>query len=146
MTKEVCGPDPETEKNMILETIVRDKRIRLAEHKARIPETDMRALAEDALKAHEFEDDLFYRNMSKPGISIIGEFKQASPSLGRIESKIDLMERIDEYNECVDAISCLTEPCWFRGSLDILREIRQAVSLPFSIFADVPVRGTIRSG
>ena len=130
MTKEVCDPDPETEKNMILETIVRDKRIRLAEHKARISEADMRALAEDALKAHEFEDDLFYRNMSKPGISIIGEFKQASPSLGRIESKIDLMERIEEYNECVDAISCLTEEDHFNGNVDYLKQIRAKSSLP----------------
>ena len=115
---------------MILETIVRDKRIRLTEHKARISETDMRRLAEDAMKVGSHTDDLFYKNMSKPGISIIGEFKQASPSLGKIESKINLMDRIDEYNECVDAISCLTEEDHFNGNTDYLKQIRAKSALP----------------
>ena len=115
---------------MILDDIVCDKKIRLEEHKARISESDMRRLAEDATKAHDYEDDLFYKNMSKPGISIIGEFKQASPSLGRIESKIDLMDRIDEYNECVDAISCLTEEDHFNGNVEYLKQIRAKSALP----------------
>ena len=71
-----------------------------------------------------------YNNLKKPGISIIGEFKKASPSLGKITSKIDLMERIDEYNASVDAISCLTEEDHFNGNVDYLKEIRKKSSLP----------------
>ena len=115
---------------MILDDIVRDKRIRLVEHKTKISESDMRKLAEDAMNEGAHTDDLFYKNMSKPGISIIGEFKQASPSLGKIESKINLMDRIDEYNDCVDAISCLTEEDHFNGNVDYLKQIREKSTLP----------------
>ena len=91
---------------MILDEIVEDKKKRLPGHMARIPETEMRRMAEETKTR---EADCFYNHLKKPGLSIIGEFKKASPSLGTITSKIDLMERISEYNASVDAISCLTE-------------------------------------
>ena len=72
----------------------------------------------------------FYQALAKPGISIIGEFKKASPSLGTIESKINLIDRIEEYNASVDAISCLTEEDHFHGSVDYLKEIRKMSPLP----------------
>lgn len=72
----------------------------------------------------------FYENLKKPGLSIIGEFKKASPSLGKISAKIDLTERIQEYNEAVDAISCLTEEDHFFGNTDYLRQIRSKSHLP----------------
>ena len=115
---------------MILDTIVEDKKIRLQEHKGRISESEMRRMAEETIKEGQFREDLFYKNLAKPGISIIGEFKKASPSLGKIESKIDLMERIDEYNASVDAISCLTEEDHFNGNVDYLKEIRAKSALP----------------
>ncbi len=114
---------------MILDQIVEDKKKRLPEHKARIGEQEMRRLAEEAQKGRRAAHT-FYDNLKKPGISIIGEFKQASPSLGNITSKINLMERIDEYNSSVDAISCLTEEDHFRGNVDYLKQIREKSSLP----------------
>ena len=72
----------------------------------------------------------FYNNLRKPGISIIGEFKKASPSLGNITSKIHLMDRIEEYNASVDAISCLTEEDYFHGNVDYLKQIREKSKLP----------------
>lgn len=115
---------------MILDKIVKDKEIRLKEHKERYPFSEARKDAEEMLKDPERNDDLFYRNLKKSGISIIGEFKKASPSLGKIESKIDLTERIDEYNASVDAISCLTEEDHFNGNTDYLKTIRKKTSLP----------------
>lgn len=115
---------------MILDKIVEDKKMRLPVHKALITESEMIRLAENELKSSEREDDLFYNNLSKSGISIIGEFKKASPSLGKIESKIDLMERIDEYNASVDAISCLTEEDHFNGNVEYLKQIRSKSKLP----------------
>ena len=112
---------------MILDEIVADKKKRLVEHKNRIPAIKMRSMAE---KTKARSADSFYENLKKPGLSIIGEFKKASPSLGEIHSKIDLMERISEYNESVDAISCLTEEDHFHGNVDYLKEIRQKSSLP----------------
>ena len=79
---------------MILDEIVEDKKKRLPGHMARIPETEMRRMAEETKTR---EADCFYNHLKKPGLSIIGEFKKASPSLGTITSKIDLMERIAEY-------------------------------------------------
>lgn len=112
---------------MILEEIVAKKRVRLAGHKARIPENEMRRMGETAEKENEIS---FYENLKKPGLSIIGEFKKASPSLGPIEDKIDLTERIEDYNASVDAISCLTEEDFFHGNVDYLKQIRGKSPLP----------------
>lgn len=112
---------------MILEEIVADKKRRLPEHMARISESQMRRMAEE-IKTREA--NCFYNHLKKPGLSIIGEFKKASPSLGTITSKIDLMERIAEYNASVDAISCLTEEDHFHGNVAYLKEIRAKSSLP----------------
>lgn len=112
---------------MILDKIVEDKKNRLPMHKALISEKEMIKMAEET-KTRELNS--FYNNLKKDGISIIGEFKKASPSLGKIDSKIDLMERIDEYNASVDAISCLTEEDHFNGSIDYLKEIRKKSTLP----------------
>lgn len=112
---------------MILDEIVADKRKRLPEHKARISPENMRRMAEQTPTRAA---DCFYENLKKPGISIIGEFKKASPSLGNITSKIDLMDRIAEYNASVDAISCLTDEDHFRGNVDYLKQIRGKSTLP----------------
>lgn len=111
---------------MILDQIVEDKKKRLPEHKKSIPEHKMRSLAESySGERHSFADAL-----AKDGISIIGEFKKASPSLGQIKSKINLLDRIEEYNASVDAISCLTEEDHFNGSVEYLKQIRQLSALP----------------
>lgn len=115
---------------MILDEIVEDKKKRLKEHKERISMNSIRKMAEDELKRDDRRKDLFYSNLVKPGISIIGEFKKASPSLGKIEEKIDLLSRIDEYNASVDAISCLTEEDHFCGNTDYLKTIRGKSLLP----------------
>jgi indole-3-glycerol phosphate synthase len=41
----------------------------------------------------------FYDALRKQGLSIIGEFKKASPSHGKMDNKIDLTERIRQYSE-----------------------------------------------
>lgn len=118
---------------MILDKIVEDKKIRLPQHKARISPETMRSEAEALVKqerADKKAEGLFYEALAKPGISIIGEFKKASPSLGQIQSKINLTDRIEEYNASVDAISCLTEEDHFNGNVDYLKEIRKMSPLP----------------
>ncbi len=114
---------------MILDKIVADKKRRLPLHKSRISENRMRSLAEETIR-EKMQHPSFYEALAKPGISIIGEFKKASPSLGKIESKLHLDERIAEYNACVDAISCLTEEDHFHGNTDYLQKIRRMSSLP----------------
>ncbi|WP_099469846.1 indole-3-glycerol phosphate synthase TrpC [Konateibacter massiliensis] len=111
---------------MILDDIVRDKRKRLEESKKKISEGEMKRLA----MASERQSVSFYEALAKPGLSIIGEFKKASPSMGVIKSKIELTDRIDQYNEAVDAISCLTEEDYFNGSIAYLKQIREMSDLP----------------
>ena len=111
---------------MILDKIVEDKKRRLPEHKARISQAEMVRLAE----SYDGISPSFYEALNKPGISIIGEFKKASPSLGKIDSKIELTDRIDEYNDSVDCISCLTEEDHFLGNVDYLKQIRSLSPLP----------------
>ena len=115
---------------MILDEIVKDKKVRLKEHKDAASFSEVRKAAEDMLKAEKRCNDSFYLNLKKTGVSIIGEFKKASPSLGKIDSKIDLTDRIDEYNDSVDAISCLTEEDHFDGNIGYLKTIRNITSLP----------------
>ena len=111
---------------MILDEIVKDKRKRLIEQKANISEMEMKELALQC----ERKSISFYEALNKEGLSIIGEFKKASPSLGKIQSKVKLEDRIEQYNQSVDAISCLTEEDHFHGSADYLKEIRKISPLP----------------
>ncbi len=111
---------------MILDDIVRDKKKRLIEHKQKVSEEEMKRQALEVTR----ECNSFYNALAKKGLSIIGEFKKASPSMGTIDSKIDLLDRIDQYNEAVDAISCLTEEDHFNGNVDYLKHIREISDLP----------------
>lgn len=109
-----------------MDEIVADKKKRLLEHKARISQEEMKALAADC----ERESISFYQAIAKDGLSIIGEFKKASPSHGKMDNRIELMDRIDQYNASVDAISCLTEEDHFLGSVDYFKQIREITDLP----------------
>lgn len=111
---------------MILDDIVRDKQKRLEEHKRCIGETQMRQLAGDCKRS----GISFYDALSSPGLSIIGEFKKASPSLGNIRNTLELTDRIAQYNASVDAISCLTEEDHFHGNVDYFKSIREITPLP----------------
>ena len=113
---------------MILDDIVADKKIRLAEQKKSMDLVTIRRLAEEQKPSDSNRS--FYDNLKKPGISVIGEFKKASPSLGTISSKISLAERIEDYSASVDAISCLTEEDHFHGHVDDFKEIRKQTALP----------------
>lgn len=112
--------------SMILDKIVVDKKKRLIEHKACISEKEMKELA----AACDRESISFYNALAKDGLSIIGEFKKASPSHGKMDNKIELTDRIDMYNASVDAISCLTEEDHFLGSVDYFKQIRSISNLP----------------
>lgn len=73
----------------------------------------------------------FENALRKPGISFICECKKASPSKGIIAENFPCLEIAKEYESAgADCISVLTEPKWFMGSDDYLREIAAAVSIP----------------
>ena len=81
----------------------------------------------EAMKG-EFE---FEKALKKPGLSFICECKKASPSKGLIAPEFPYLKIAKEYEQAgADCISVLTEPKYFLGSDDYLREIANAVSIP----------------
>lgn len=73
----------------------------------------------------------FEKALQKPGISFICECKKASPSKGIIAEEFDYLTIAKEYEKAgADCISVLTEPKWFLGSDEYLREIVNTVKIP----------------
>ncbi|MED3651373.1 indole-3-glycerol phosphate synthase TrpC [Heyndrickxia sporothermodurans] len=64
-------------------------------------------------------------------MNIIAEIKRASPSKGDIHPDVNPAAQAKRYEELgAGAISVLTDEAFFKGSMDDLREVRAAVSLP----------------
>ena len=113
----------------ILEEIAERTRIRVAEDKKRAPLADVRRAAEEAAKARAPRG---FENALRGGdVSFICEVKRASPSKGLIAEDFPYMDIARGYEAAgAAAISCLTEPFWFRGSDEYLREIAREVRIP----------------
>lgn len=76
-------------------------------------------------------DFAFENALKKQGISFICECKKASPSKGLIAPDFPYLQIAREYEAAgADCISVLTEPKWFLGSDDYLKEIAKAVHIP----------------
>jgi len=61
---------------------------------------------------------------------IIAEVKKASPSKGVIREDFDPIAIAKEYLDAADAMSILTEPFFFQGSLEYLKEINKFSKIP----------------
>ena len=108
---------------MILDRIVERKRIRLKELNL-----DIELLKKKAEKAKVGPS--FIEALQKGGLSIIGEVKRASPSKGLIKENFDPLELAVEYENCVDAVSVLTEEDFFLGNSGYLKKITDEVRIP----------------
>jgi indole-3-glycerol phosphate synthase len=64
------------------------------------------------------------------GVAVIAEVKRASPSAGVIAGDIDPVAQAIAYQGSAAAISVITEPRHFAGSIDDLRSVRAAVQRP----------------
>ncbi len=80
----------------------------------------------------EISKDFPFKEVLKdPEIAIIAEVKKASPSKGIISEDFDYVSIAKEYESAgASAISVLTEPYFFKGSNDYLKEISENVSIP----------------
>jgi indole-3-glycerol phosphate synthase len=64
-------------------------------------------------------------------LAVIAEIKKASPSAGVIAQSFDPVEIAKNYERAgASAVSVLTDAKFFQGSLEHLRNVRAAVSLP----------------
>ena len=73
----------------------------------------------------------FAAALTSPGLSVIAEFKRASPSRGVINAGMDPAERAAAFEAGgAAAVSVLTEPDHFRGGPEDLAAARAAATLP----------------
>lgn len=111
----------------ILDQLADYARLRTEQSKQLISAEEIKAKALSLPKS-----SFAFENAIKGGnISFICECKKASPSKGIIAEDFPYVKIACEYESAgADCISVLTEPKWFLGSSEHLREISHAVSIP----------------
>lgn len=130
---------------MILDEIVKSTRIRV---KKAYETVSLEEMKKRAIEKHEhgrnisadadlnntnakYIDFAFEKALKKKPIAFICEVKKASPSKGLIAKDFDYVCIAKEYESAgASCISVLTEPEFFMGSNDYLREISKNVSIP----------------
>ncbi len=123
--------------NRVLGKIITKKREDLTEKK--------RKLSLEKLKKYKGKKQMlgasFYRAIAEAisDPAVIAEVKFASPSNGiasppkadRNDINKDLLGRVKDYESGgADAISIITEPYFFKGSVDFIEKVKEAVKLP----------------
>lgn len=112
----------------LLEAIVSATRTRVAAAMTREPRAQLERRALAATPA----GDVFESRLARAdGVNIIAECKRRSPSRGVLRSAYDPVAIAAAYERAgAAAISVLTEPGFFDGSLDHLMAVRAAVNTP----------------
>ncbi len=111
--------------NDFLERIVADRRRDIAEAKRLTPANGLLVRLAEAPPVRDFAGAL-----AGPGISLIGEIKRVSPAKGSLNANADPAALATAYAASgVRAISVLTEPRHFYGSLDDLALVRRTLEL-----------------
>jgi len=119
----------------ILDTIVEEKKREVAKLPARIIAAgDLRDAMLERGERRDFVGVLRAASRSTEHgarIGLIAEVKKASPSAGVICKDFDPVRIAKEYEAAgASCLSVLTDEKFFQGSLDYLRQIREAVKLP----------------
>jgi indole-3-glycerol phosphate synthase len=111
----------------VLDKIVAAKRIEIAAAKQRLPIGAVREHAESMPPPRDFLSAIHRPHR----IGLIAEVKKASPSKGVIREDFNPVSIAQAYEAGgASAISVLTDEQFFQGSLDYLRSVREAVSIP----------------
>ncbi|MCI9078116.1 MAG: indole-3-glycerol phosphate synthase TrpC [Lachnospiraceae bacterium] len=112
----------------ILEEIVEKTRERIAVEMQHRPQKELEKVA------YAMETDTgfpFERAVKEGSLSFICEVKKASPSKGVIAEDFPYVQIAKEYElGGASAVSVLTEPFYFMGSDNYLKEIKKEISLP----------------
>ncbi|MDR1804378.1 MAG: indole-3-glycerol phosphate synthase TrpC [Treponema sp.] len=118
----------------ILDEIAEKTRLRVARAKAAVPLERVREQAQSPRQlvgGPSSQSLLFEQALSAPGLSFICEVKKASPSKGVIAEDFPYLQIAGEYEAAgAAAISVLTEPDYFLGSDEYLREIAARAKIP----------------
>src|SRR4051794_18102340 len=110
----------------VLDRIVDDARGEVKRRRKQVSQRDLESQIERRQGFRPFSEAL-----TRPGVSLIAEHKRRSPSAGPIREGIEVGEVVQAYERGgAAALSILTEPFHFAGSLDDLRAARAASTLP----------------
>jgi indole-3-glycerol phosphate synthase len=114
----------------ILDTIVEQKKHEVARLPAgAISGAELRRAVDDRGERRDFM--LALERPRAGSVALIAEVKKASPSAGVICPDFDPVRIAREYERAgASCLSVLTDEKFFQGSLEYLKEIRQAVRLP----------------
>jgi indole-3-glycerol phosphate synthase len=111
----------------ILDQIIATRRQEIERAKAAMPLVELRARLADAPSVRDF-----FAPLAAGGpIKLIAEVKKASPSKGIIRADFDPVAIGRTYEaHGASCLSVLTDEPYFQGSLDYLRRVREAVTIP----------------
>ena len=109
-----------------LDQLLEAAREDVARRRSEVSERDLRSRLRTRTGPRPFKEALV-----RPGLSVIAEFKRASPSAGEIRSGAEVEAVVCGYEEGgAAALSVLTEERHFGGSIEDLRRASAAASLP----------------
>lgn len=112
---------------MILTKLADSTRNRVEREKKQIP---LEMVKEQAL-AMKKGDFSFEKVIAEGDISFICEVKRASPSKGMLVEEFPYVQIAKDYEEAgASCISVLTEPDYFKGDKQYLKEISENVTVP----------------
>ncbi len=110
----------------ILEQLISDASKGVAARRRQTPLSDL----ENRLESRD-RDRPFREALTRPGMSLICEFKRRSPSAGDIAPGTELAEQVQAYEQGgAAALSVLTDSTNFGGSLEDLATARSSCGLP----------------
>ncbi|GIO23260.1 indole-3-glycerol phosphate synthase TrpC [Oceanobacillus sp. J11TS1] len=105
-----------------LEKIIDKKKQEVAERKL---QTDSNYVRNNPIYS------LYERVRGADHLSVIAEIKRASPSKGAIQMDVNILQQAKKYEQAgAAAISVLTDESFFHGSLEDLKQVSEAVSIP----------------
>lgn len=117
----------------ILDTLAEKSKVRAEEARQKKPISILKGQAEAVaeLRRRIGRENFLEESLRDGPIHVIAELKKASPSKGLISEDFDYPAILRSYEQAgASAISCLTEPEYFLGSLEILRDVRNRTDLP----------------
>ncbi|MDB6126038.1 MAG: Indole-3-glycerol phosphate synthase [Pedosphaera sp.] len=114
----------------ILDTIVEQKKVEIARlPKRTVSVADLKGTLQGRGGQRDFTAAMRQPRVGK--LALIAEVKKASPSAGIICPNFDPVRIAREYEGAgASCLSVLTDEKFFQGSLEYLKQIRQAVELP----------------
>ena len=112
---------------MILSKIINEKKKEIERARIIVPDDQLKSLT-----AKIYVKSAFKRNVSRPHhINLIAELKKASPSRGIIRGDFNPTKiALSCQANGASALSVLTDERFFEGSLKILREVKERVTIP----------------